>query len=67
MKSLITLITTGAFAAFWALPVNAEITGSVFLVASLALMLTADYGRRAAFTLRQPCGKRSSESLRLAA
>jgi hypothetical protein len=67
MKTLITLLTTGAFAAFWALPFNAEITGSIFVASSLAMIFTADYGRRAAFTLRQPSGKRSTETLRLAA
>ena len=67
MKTAITLITIGAFAAFWALPVSAEISGSIFFVASLALIVTADYARPATFSLRQPCGKRSAESLRLAA
>ena len=67
MKTVITLITTGAFAAFWALPISAEISGSIFFVASLALIFTADYARPVTHSVRQTCGKRSAESLRLAA
>lgn len=68
MKTIYLLISVASFAAFLALPVNAAITGSVSFAASLALILTADYGPRPArfWGARAKAG-RNRESLRLAA
>jgi hypothetical protein len=67
MKTVFTLTAAAAFAAFLILPFAAEITISVSFVATLALILTADYGRRLNRVPEYCTGGRSRESLRLAA
>jgi hypothetical protein len=67
MKTLLPLIFAVAFAAFLVLPFRAEITGSLSFVASMALVLSADYGRRLNPLPVPVTGRRSRESLRLAA
>jgi hypothetical protein len=67
MKTLLPLIFAVAFAAFLVLPFRAEITGSLSFVASMALVLSADYGRRLNPLPVPATGRRSRESLRLAA
>jgi hypothetical protein len=68
MKSLIPLTYAAALAAFLVLPLNAEITGSLSFMASLAMILSADYGRRLS-PLSVPTAARPAtrEPLRLAA
>lgn len=67
MKTLLILSSVAAYAAAIVFPVSAEISASLSFVASLALIITADYGRRSKPLLRQPVPGRSRESLRLAA
>ena len=68
MKTLLPLTFAVAFAAFLLLPFRAEITGSLSFVASIALVLSADYGRRLnPLPVPATASRRSRESLRLAA
>jgi len=67
MKNFLPLTSAIAFAAFLFLPFIAEITGSIAFVAGLALVLSADYGRRLNPLPSPATVRRSPESLRLAA
>jgi hypothetical protein len=68
MKSLFPLTYAAAFAAFLVLPFNAEITGSLSFVASLAMVLGADYGRRLnSLSVATAARPATRERLRLAA
>ena len=67
MKTLLPLTFAVAFAAFLLLPFRAEITGSLSFIASMALVLSADYGRRLNPLPVPATGRRNRESLRLAA
>ena len=68
MKTLLPLTFAVAFAAFLLLPFRAEITGSLSFIASMALVLSADYGRRLnPLPVPATASRRTRESLRLAA
>jgi hypothetical protein len=67
MKTFLSLTPAVSLAAFFALPVNAEIAVAFPFLASFALVLTADYGRRLDSLPRYCTAGRSRESLRLAA
>ena len=68
MKNILILTSAAVFAAFLILPVNGEITGSLSFIATLALVLNADYGQphRREVGARVRAGAKR-ESLRLAA
>ena len=67
MKTILPLTAAIAFVAFLALPISAEISGSIAVAASLASLLVADYGRRTGTFVTAHANRRSSESYRLAA
>ena len=67
MKTFLSLASVAALAAFFVLPISAEVAISLAFLAGFALVVTADYGRR---LNALPCyctASRSRESLRLAA
>jgi hypothetical protein len=67
MKTILPLVTAAAFIAFLILPISAEIAGSALFAASLALVISADYGRRVDSLPQYSTTRRSREALRLAA
>jgi hypothetical protein len=67
MKSLLPFFFVAAFATFLILPFPAEITGSLTFITGLALVLSADYGRRLNPLPIHVAARRTRESLRLAA
>jgi hypothetical protein len=67
MKALYILLTASALAAFFLLPVDGEITGSVAFAAAFAMILRADYSRPYSWRISKGIAARSREALRLAA
>ena len=67
MKTFLMIIAALALAAFLTLPLYAAATGSVFVAASLTLLLVADYSPRARRAATRAVALRSRENLRLAA
>ena len=67
MKNFLPLTSAIAFAAFLFLPFIAEIAGSIAFLASMTLILSADYGRRLKPLPTTATVRRSRETLRLAA